>query len=311
MLAIINSSIGRATTGEDYESLKDIVQCEQCAVERRKFVRKLLIEEVSRLIRNPCEGSTAAMSLVSGAKYEKPPLRLQELRYAPTVSSEVAAEIKSKVKTFVHGQAMNSKIFAVANLTWYGEITELVVRQHGVITYFLGISGNHVGMDGFACVALAVSAKYSSFFDTGLTESAAMRALKIFGRVRINSPPIQWHLIELPGSSGRMPDEVWEELLGDVQSKPDTCLGMVYAMLVSNMIQYIRGNRSSEKVSEDMIPRLATKLLAESLRNNPLSVRLQELISQGHFSFTPELHMPKSGLPASQMSSSAATRTSH
>jgi len=148
-------------------------------------------------------------------------------------------------------------------------------------------------------MALASSAKYSSLFDTALTESAATRALEVIGRVGIDSPPIQWHLIEVPRYPEGIPVGAWNELLGEAQSKPNIYLGMVYAMLVSNMIEYIRGNRTRKMVSEDKILSLASRALgSESLKSNPLSVRLQELIAQGHFSFTPELHMPKSGQPA-------------
>jgi len=129
VLAIIDSSIRRTTTSDQLEALKDVVACEQCAVERREFVRKLLIEELSKLITKNGTGCSSAMSLVSGVVYDKPHLRIGRLRVSPTVSSGVAAEVKSKVRNFVHGQAMKSEIFAVANLTWYGEITDALVKR--------------------------------------------------------------------------------------------------------------------------------------------------------------------------------------
>lgn len=170
---------------------------------------------------------------------------------------------------------------------WYSEITNSLVRQHGVIAYCFGMPATVFDVDGLSCIALATSPNYS--VKAGLTESVAMKALEVIGRIGISSPTIKWELIEVPSDVTKPPNFVWNDLLEGVKSKPATYLGMGYAMLVSYAIQLVKlsnSEKGSDEASEDRIPTLALArraLGAEPIKNYPLSIRLQELIAQGYF----------------------------
>jgi hypothetical protein len=206
-----------ADTSEQVPSAA-LLQCCNCSIERRVFVREALTQiVVDRFTTDP----TLFADLIS---YRG------SVRRLPT---EVIGEVQRRLERYVKERVEQSAFFAVKAWEWYGHISQSLVSKFGLPPYHGATIESNLGeLDGFSTVILSASSEYGFHFSKSvISTQKALEALSIFGTIGFSSPPFQrmdFRKNHLPTA----PLGVLGDLVSSFTRNPSSMVGALYCLLV-------------------------------------------------------------------------------
>jgi hypothetical protein len=242
--ALVELVFSEATNSADDEQfLRAMRYCAFCSAERRTFVRKLLLELIIKTFRKaeqPSLGNLfSAMSTFA--------IRGDALAPSSLFPDDLQKEAQSAVRRMVVDRAPTSDFFALVAWSWFGLISEDLLRRHGLALYYNAfLEGNHYGVDGLTNLVLAASDRYAR--SEPFTQVYAAKALATIARVGYAGGPLVRD--EFSRVFGSAPLEVWHYVLKHLRKTPEACAGAFLIFLIVEPLS--QGETPPEKRAEEM-----------------------------------------------------------
>ncbi|WP_316168322.1 MULTISPECIES: hypothetical protein [unclassified Bradyrhizobium] len=248
-----------AENGADEQYLRAMHYCAQCSIERRAFVRKLLLELIVTTFRSgnrpAVENLFHALSETSSGARGPSPLLSEDLRN----------EAKNAVKRIVIDQVFANNFFAGVAWSWFGLISNDLLNQHGLATYFnFSPDKMYFGVDGLTSLVLLASDDYLR--PEGFSIEMAVDALTWIGRSGFGSTILVRDQFNAALAEETAPLIVWRRLLTSLRKTPEACAGAFYVFLVVDALD----QRSGSKEQEDQANGFRDELKQTVLRMRPI-----------------------------------------
>lgn len=214
-----------ATNGSDDQYMRAMQYCAQCSAERRSFVRKLLLELIVKAFRKveqpAAENLFRAMSDYSYGRRGPSSLLPEDLR----------VEAQSVLKKIVVDGAPTNRFFATVAWSWYGVISEELIRQHGIATYFnVSLEGMYFGVDGLTSLVLLANDGFLR--PEGFSEERALSALAAVGRYGFTNGSLAKVHFNPSFAEESASVLMWKRLLIQLRKAPEACAGAFFAFLL-------------------------------------------------------------------------------
>jgi hypothetical protein len=204
---IVHRCVHKSDGGGE-KSWKDVAQCAQCCVERREFVRSLIVTLlVTEFESGPSKDALAvkeAVSAFAGPHH----FHMRDEQYLPV---ELASEVRGKLEPFIMERIEQSSFHAALAWEWYGVINRTLIARHGVVTYFNSTLWGLSAVDGLTAIAIAASAEFSIHAPPSITRRRATEALAALGSVGFSGLPLPRRLFSVKQEKG-LQLSVWEAL---------------------------------------------------------------------------------------------------
>jgi hypothetical protein len=169
-------------------------------------------------------------------------------------------EAQASVRQMVVYKAPTNDFFASVAWSWFGVISEGLLRRHGCALYYNAfLEGNHFGVDGLTNLVLAASERYGR--PQPFPHQYALDALAAVARVGFAGPPLVKNKFDraLFGASG--PLGVWQHLLRQLRKVPEAAAGGFFIFLLVEAInrgggisrtRYERSTKEHQRLSSEL-----------------------------------------------------------
>lgn len=242
--ALVEIVFAEATTnGSDEQYMRAMQYCAQCSAERRSFVRKLLLELIVKTFRKAeqpaAENLFRAMSDYSFGRRGPSSLLPEDLR----------TEARSALRKMVVDGASTNRFFATVAWSWYGVISEELIRKHGIATYFnVSLEGMYFGVDGLTSLVLLA---HDGFLrPQGFSEERATSALAAVGRYGFTNgsfAKVDFNLSFAEESASLL---MWKRLLIQLRKAPEACAGAFFTFLLVSSL-FPKGQADNDQSREE------------------------------------------------------------
>jgi hypothetical protein len=212
---------------DDGASLRAITYCAFCCAERRSFVRKLLLSLIVEIFTRADEPSMGNLIRAMSSQIAQG----NAIVALEVLPSDLRDEAHSAVKRIVLSRAEKSPIFASLAWSWYGLISDELLRKHGLVTYFnTSLEGNRFGVDGLTALVLS-GAEYNATKLSFLPE-VSEGALAAIGRVGFSSLPLPKEAFNAALVSNTPPIRLWNSMFAYYKKIPRAYVGAFFVFLL-------------------------------------------------------------------------------
>ena len=229
---------------DDEEFLRAIRHCAFCSVERRAFVRKLLVDLIVKTFKKgeqPGIGNLfKGMSSIS--------VRGDRLIQSGLLPPDIQTDAREALRRMVVDRAPASEFFASVAWSWFRVINEELLKKHGFSIYFnTQMERSHYGVDGLTNLVLGGSERYSR---PPYSPEVYVSALIAVGRVGFAGPPLDRKKFRESLSPATAPLRVWAALVKYYKKDPDVLAGAFFVFL---LVTSLAGERARDK-DDDVTP---------------------------------------------------------
>lgn len=229
------------TNGNDEQYLKAMQYCAQSSVERRAFVRKILLEMMVTTFRR------AEMPAVENLFKALSDFSLRERAAGSLLPQDLRSDAQNAVRKLIVDRAPSSPFFATVAWSWYGLISEDLLRKHGLSTYFnVSIEGMYFGVDGLTSLVL-LSSEGSPTRPEGFSEEMAQNGLVAVARVGFGGGFLVKEQFSSEFRRDIPPIYFWKRMLLQLRRVPGAFAG---AFLVFLIVDALHEKKASDEGQE-------------------------------------------------------------
>jgi hypothetical protein len=218
------------SSDDDDQFLRAMRHCTFCSVERRTFVRKLLLELIVKAFRKAEQPSIGNLFRAMSSFAVRDDAVLFSSSLLPV---DLRSEAQEAVRRMVLDRAATSEFFAAVAWSWFRLINEDLLRKHGLAIYFNAqLEGNHFGVDGLTNLVLEGSDRYTR----SQFQEPFVNALAAIGRIGFTGAAPNKSMFSRALTAGGAPLGVWLELLKQYKKTPEALAGAFFVYLVLNSL---------------------------------------------------------------------------
>jgi hypothetical protein len=220
---------------------QDVSQFAQCCVERRDFVRSIVVKQlVSEFGREHLDRSEAIHEALSQFDLPHRYLRPERQKLPP----ELSFSVREELKPFILERIQNSAFHAAVAWEWYGVFDRSLLIRHGIATYFNTKIGDYEDLDGLSAIALAASQTLRIIAPDHITRRKATDALEWIGTIGFSAVPLPKQQFRV-NQKGGISLGAWSRIIRHGTSSPEATAGYLFAMMVATELQ---GRTEDEEV---------------------------------------------------------------
>lgn len=218
---------------------QDVAQCAQSCVERREFVRSIIVRQLaSEFRREDLSRSSAIHDAISYFDLNQR-LAFPERQRLP---ADLSSIVRDELKSFVIERVRHSAFHAAAAWEWYGVLDKSLIAKHGVATYFNTTLGDFDDLDGLSVIALAAAESIHVRLPVYINRRKASDALAWIGMAGFFSVPLPKEQFRVVRGGG-FGLALWEQLFRHETVSAEVAAGLLFAMMVATELQ----NRMEEE----------------------------------------------------------------
>jgi hypothetical protein len=249
--ALVELIFSEATSSADDEKLLQAMRyCAGCSAERRAFVRKLLLELITKTFRKAEQPSVGNLFRAISTFT----VRGDALVPSSLFPDNLQKEIQEALRRMVIDRAPTSEFFASVAWSWFGLVNEELLRKYGLALYYNAyLEGNHFGVDGLTNLVLAASERFAR--PESFTRDYAISALAAIARTGFTGPLPDRQKFGRAFFGLSAPLGVWYQTLKQFRKTPETFAGAFFIFLVVDAI-----NEGGELVKEKETAQLRTSI---------------------------------------------------